>query len=308
MEGRSQVIVTTMLVALAYSVGDFKLIYDPEVGEKDPWCLNDHTFIKGPDKKWHMIGITHIKPFEMDKDPGRNLAHATADSLTQSPWRKEKFALTIDPQRYNEHLLWAPHITKIGSLYHMYVCAGTAEGHAYRIHHLTSSDLWSWTRDPDNPVLIDGFDARDPMLLKDGDRWILYYTANIKPEGGHHIVAAITSKDLKKWTKRQVVFTHPREGTFGGPTESPFVVRRGDRYYLFVTDNDTIHTYVSKDPMMWSPKDEVGSFRGHACEIVRDEEGRWFISHVGWMSGGLYIAPLTWHDGLDDAPTSLGPG
>lgn len=294
-----------MIAALAFTVGTFSLIYDPAVGEREPWCLNDHTFVKGPEGKWHLFGITHVKPFDFGKDPGRNLAHATADRLTQSPWKKEPFALTVDPERYGEHFFWAPHVVRVGKTYHMFVCAGAKEGHRYAIHHLTSKDLWKWDRDPKNPVLVDGFDARDPMLLRDGKNWVLYYTANSTPEGGNHIVAAVTSPDLMHWSERKVVFTHPRTGTFAGPTESPFVVRRGPRYYLFVTDNDVVHTYASEDPLHWDYSREVGSFKGHACEVVRDEKGAWFISHVGWMSGGLSLAPLTWHDGLDDRDASL---
>lgn len=288
----------------AFTVGEFRLIYDPAEGASEPWCLNDHTFVKGPDRKWHMFGITHVKPFEFFKDPGRNLAHATADSLLQQPWRKEPFALTVDPA-YGEHFFWAPHVVKVGRTFHMFVCAGAKEGHEYALHHLTSKDLWKWERDPKNPILVDGFDARDPMLLKDGKTWILYYTANSDKTGGHHIVAAVTSPDLKHWSPRKTVFTHARTGTFAGPTESPFVVRRGKRYYLFVTDNDVVHAYASEDPLHWEAARHVGEFKGHACEVVRDEKGNWFISHVGWMSGGLHLAPLTWHDGLDGEGASL---
>ncbi len=61
----------------------------------------------------------------------------------------------------------------------------------------------------------------------------MYYTANSNPGGGNHIVAYRTSKDLVNWDERKVAFTDPTMGTFGGPTESPFVVRRGKFYYLF---------------------------------------------------------------------------
>jgi predicted GH43/DUF377 family glycosyl hydrolase len=297
-------VIVALLAASAFSVGEFKLIYDPAVDATEPWCLNDHTFVKGSDKRWHMFGITHVKPFNFAKDPGRNLAHATANRLTLSPWKKEPFALTADLQ-YGEHFFWAPHVVRVDKTYHMFVCAGASEGHEYRLHHLTSKDLRKWERDSKNPILIDGFDARDPMLLRDGERWILYYTANSKPDGGNHIVAAVTSTDLVNWSERKVVFTHPRAGTFAGPTESPFVVRRGPRYYLFVTDNDVVHAYASEDPLKWDFSREVGSFEGHACEVVRDEKGNWFISHVGWMNGGLSLAPLNWHDGLDGHDASL---
>lgn len=288
------------------TVGAFQEIYDPAVGADKPWCLNDHCFVKGVDG-WHLFGITHVKPFNFAEDPGRSLAHATAKTLTQNPWTKQPFAVTIEPEKYGEHLFWAPHVVKSDGTYHMFVCAGAREGHRYAIHRLTSKDLWHWDRPTGNPILTDGFDARDPMVIRDGDRWVMYYTANSTPEGGHHIVAAVTSKDLVKWSNRRVVFAHPREGTFAGPTESPFVVRRGKRYYLFVTDNDVVHVYASGDPLLWKPEDHVYEFRGHACEVVRDEQGKWFISHVGWMSGGLSLAPLEWHDGQDRESSSLSP-
>jgi arabinan endo-1,5-alpha-L-arabinosidase len=290
------------------TVGKFQPIYDPALGEKEPWCLNDHCFIKGPDKQWHLFGITHVKPFNFAQDPGRNLAHATAKTLGQNPWKKERFAVTIDPEKYDEHLFWAPHIVKDKGLYHMFVCVGAKEGHTYAIHRLTSKDLWTWERAKGNPILKDGFDGRDPMVIRDGDQWVLYYTANSTSDGGNHIVAAVTSKDLVRWSNRKVVFTHPREGTFAGPTESPFVVRRGPRYYLFITDNDIVHVYASASAFHWKPEDHVYEFKGHACEVVRDESGKWFVSHVGWMNGGLELAPIDWSDGMDRLSSSLSVG
>jgi beta-fructofuranosidase len=190
----------------------------------------------------------------------------------------------------------------------MFVCVGNNQGHKYKIHVLTSKDLWHWERNAANPLLIDGFDARDPVVIHDGKKWILYYTATSTPEGGDHLVACVTSEDLLHWSNRRVVFTFPRKGTFGGPTESPFVVRRGDSYYLFVCDGGTINVFLSKDPFHWDYKNQVGTIYAHASEVVRDADGKWYISHAGWDRGGLSIAPLIWHDGLDSADTSLKPG
>ena len=285
--------------------GKFTEIYDPRVGEKEHWCINDHTFVYGPDRLWHVFGITHTVPLNWYKDPGKNLLHATAKTLTQSPWHKEPFAVSADWDKYGEWLLWAPHVVRHEGTYYMFVCAGNNSGHNYKIHLLTSPDLWRWERSPDNPLLIDGFDGRDPMVMRLGSEWVMYYTATSKPEGGNHIIASVTSKDLRHWSSRRVVFTHSREGTFGGPTESPFVVRRGQSYYLFACDGGTINVYLSKDPFQWDIKNQVGTIYAHASEIVRDDKGKWFISHAGWERGGLSLAPLLWHDGLDDADASL---
>lgn len=288
--------------------GQFKQIFDPKAGEKEPWCINDHTFVRGPDGIWHVFGITHILPVNFARDPGKNLLHATAKTLTQAPWHKERFAVTANWDQHGEWLFWAPHVIKHNELFYMFVCAGNNQGHHYKIHLLTSTNLWDWERSPANPLLIDGFDARDPNVLRDGKQWILYYTATSTPEGGNHLVASVTSTDLTHWSGKRVVFTHPQQGTFGGPTESPFVLRRGKAYYLFACDGGTINVYLSKEPFHWDISNQVGTIYAHASEVVRDSDERWYISHAGWEHGGLSLAPLSWHDGLDEQDASLKPG
>jgi len=289
--------------------GKFTEIFDPKAGEKEPWCINDHTFVHGPDGAWHLFGITHVVPFNFAADPGKHLLHATARTLTQSPWHKERFAVTADWDKHHEWLLWAPHVIRQGDLYFMFVCVGNRQGHQYSIHLLTSRDLWQWDRSPANPLLTDGFDARDPCVVPLPDeRWAMYYTATSKPEGGHHIVACVTSPNLTEWGNRKVAFMHPRQGTFGGPTESPFVVRRSKTFYLFACDGGTINVYASQDPFHWDLDHRVGVIYAHASEVIRDERGKWFISHAGWEKGGLSLSPLIWEDGLESADAWPKPG
>ena len=32
-----------------------------------------------------------------------------------------------------------------------------------------------------------------------------------------------------------------------------------------------------------------------------------YMTHAGWMNGPVCLAPLRWHDGLDNAPSSVAP-
>lgn len=271
----------------------------------EPWCINDHTLVQGPDRSWHLFGITHPKPLDFFKDPGRRLAHATGPTLLSRPWQGQAPAVTADWEKYREYFFWAPHVIHDRGVYYMFVCAGDKQSHQYPLHLLTSPDLRSWERHPGGPLLVDGFDGRDPMVLRLRDRWALYYTATSTPEGGNHTVACATSKDLIHWASRRVVFTHPRAGTFGGPTESPFVVQRGSSYYLFVCDNDWTDVYLSMNPFHWEYCSQVGRIHSHASEIIRNFDGRWYITHAGWMSGPVAMAPLVWHDGLDRRSASV---
>ncbi len=287
--------------------GDFTKIYDPSVGENIPWYINDHCFLRGRDGTWHMYGITHAEPLgPLDE---HNFSHAVADVLTQQPWRKRPFALSVDPT-WNEVHLWAPHVIEHEGLYYMYYCAGDLDNSKYKICLATSKNLTDWSRHPDNPMVVDGYDARDPYLLRVGREWVMYYTATSDPKGGNHIVAAATSKDLLHWEGRKTVFTDPSKGTWGGPTESPTVIRRGDVYYLFIGPRDHYRgtcVYKSKDPFHWDIQDLAGQINAHAAEVIRDSRGKWYVSHCGWGQGGVYLAPLHWNDGLDEADTSLAP-
>ena len=122
---------------------------------------------------WHLIGITHAEPMAAHDE--KHFAHATAPAL-HGPWTKQPFALSTDPDAGETHL-WAPHVIAHDDRYWMFYCGGGSDETAYRIQLAVSDDCWSWTRHSANPLVVDGFHARDPMVLRLPDRWVLYYTA-----------------------------------------------------------------------------------------------------------------------------------
>ena len=273
----------------------FTRVFNPSDGEKESWYINDHCFIQDDSGVWHLFGITGMDPAVPAKE--RFLLHATAPHLL-GPWTKHAPVMHVDPAA-GETVVWAPYVLRHDGLYWMFYCGGGESDTRYRINLATSPDLWSWTRSPANPLLIDGYDARDPMVLRVGAQWVLYYCATEHPAGGHHVVKAATSSDLTHWTGRRIVFRSPKVGTFGGPTESPFVVARNNRYYLFVCTNDPYNNtdvYVSDSPFHWAPEDVVLRCGAHAAEVVDAGNGNWFISSAGWGQGGLYLSNLTWSD------------
>ena len=161
--------------------GNFVKIYNPSVGEKEPWYINDHCFIQGKDGTWHMFGITRQEPARPLKEI--HLAHATAEKLLQQPWDKQPFALDVATSPpWNEAHLWAPHVIFHDNLYYMFYCAGDTNHTKYKIHLATSPDLKAWTRSPKNPMVVDGYDARDPFVLRVKNKWVMYYTATSKPD------------------------------------------------------------------------------------------------------------------------------
>ncbi|MGH3730232.1 MAG: family 43 glycosylhydrolase [Micromonosporaceae bacterium] len=273
--------------------GEFSNVYDPSVGENEPWYYNDHTLVQDRETgTWHVYAITHAEPANpLDE---KSFGHATAPS-PKGPWTKRPFALTADPDAGESHI-WAPHVIFHAGRYWMFYAGGTPDHTAYRMHLATSTDLTHWTRHPGNPLFTDGFDARDPMVKRIGDQWVMYYTANSTPSGGKHLVAYRTSTDLVHWSERKVAFQHTQSGTFGGPTESPFVVQRGDAYYLFICCDGgykATKVYRSDDPFHFSLDQLVGVIDSHAAEVVHDPDtGQWYVTGAGWGQGGLWLAPL----------------
>jgi arabinan endo-1,5-alpha-L-arabinosidase len=276
-----------------FRVSDFQKIYDPSVGEKEKWYINDHTFVQSTDGLWHLFGITHPEPASPAQE--RFFAHATAKNL-MGPWTKQAPILPVD-SRQNETVVWAPFVLEHGGRYWMYYCGGGVDHSKYRIQLAKSANLWCWQRSVVNPMVVDGVDARDPMVLLVGDEWVMYYAATSTPRGGFHTVLSVTSKDLVRWSGRREVFRSRTKGTYGGDTESPFVVARNGKYYLFVCTNVNYNqtaVYESTSPFHWDLEQVVGTYPAHASEIIHAPNGRWYASRCGWGEGGVYLAELKW--------------
>ncbi|WP_280368194.1 glycosyl hydrolase family 32 [Nocardia wallacei] len=275
------------------SAGRFRRVYDPSVGETRPWYINDHTVVRGPDG-WHLFGITGTEP----ADPWREVAfaHATADRLA-GPWTKRPPVLTADPD-YGETHLWAPYVIRADDRYFMYYDGGGTDRTATAMNLATSTDLRRWTRHPGGPLFRDGYDARDPMVLRLGDRWVMYYCATSEPGGGHHVVAYRTSTDLVHWSDRAIAYTDPSTGTGAGPTESPFMLCHKGSWYLFIGPRPRYvgtDVFRSDDPLHFRAADKVGHIAAHAAEIV-DDGGTLWITRAGWGQGGVHIAQLRFGD------------
>lgn len=288
---------TTRVVAS----GQFAKIYDPSVGESKPWYINDHCLVSAEDGTWHLFGITHAEPADAPHEV--TFAHATAPDL-HGPWTKHKPALHVDKD-YGETHLWAPHVIRSDGTYYMFYAGGGGDHTRTQINLATSKDLYHWTRHPGGTLFRDGFEARDPMVLRVDKHWVMYYCATDDPSGGNHVVAYRTSKDLVHWGERHIAFTSPDIGTGAGNTESPFVVQHDGTYYLFIGpcgsyaggQNSYICTdvYESDDPLHFTRDKHVGRIASHAAEVLQDKDG-WYVTHAGWGQGGVHIATLDWNE------------
>lgn len=249
--------------------------------------LNDHSIIYNPDdKKWHLYGI---------QNPSSAFIHLTADSLNQRGWNREKDFAT------DGSAIWAPHIIFHEGVYHMFY---TQIGVPRELHHVISLDLYNWTKS-ETPILAqknessENLKNKDPMVFRDEEQqqWIMYYSA--MKDDKHWVVGYSTSKDLRDWTEMKICFD---EHTESPAVESPFVIKRGKYYYLFLSarpwEIGGEDIFKSTTPYKWDAKDHVQRVNPwHAAELVKDLNGQWYMTlSTGRQCRNFRMAPLYWND------------
>lgn len=269
-----------------------RLVNATPPGADRPWYINDHTLIQDAEGAWHVFGIWHPEPAApLDET---FFIHATAPTLT-SEWTYHEPVMHARTDVGETHV-WAPHVIHHDGQYVMFYCGGTEDHSRYRIDIAVSDDLFAWTHSDTGPLFEDGFDARDPMVMRHEGRWLMYYTRTSHPEGGSHEVAVRESHDLTTWSQASVAYRSPKQGTFGGPTESPFVIRVSDRWLLFICDSDAYDrtlVFESETPTSFLEQNRIDvDLDEHCAEIVTEGE-RFWITGGGWGHGGLSIRPLT---------------
>jgi beta-fructofuranosidase len=160
---------------------------------------------------------------------------------------------------------------------------------------------------------------RDHMIFKLDDSTWLMYAVGVGPGGfgAHGCVSVHVSNDLQSWRFVGYALRGSDDALLRpawGAIESPFVVKLGDWFHLFITYTDcSKETYQqtlvfrSMNPfdfgMMTGHADDprvIARLTIHAGEVIQDDAGQWHITTSGWLNHGLphdgcvSIAPLKW--------------
>ncbi|MGK4003860.1 DUF2961 domain-containing protein [Sorangium sp. So ce1036] len=281
-------------------------IFDTEGLPGGPFYVNDHSMIQLPDGRWMLTGIFNPEPYRPDTE--RAFVLATAPGPGPARWveaASPSFALA--PERFSTHALaderwiWAPHVVRDrdGSLV-MIFHVGTPDPDRSGFRIARSRDGRAWARHG-RTLFEDICVARDPMLVRLGDLWVVYYTRCASRELRLSGVAYRTSLDLAHWSPPAMALTLGPETAMhnSGHTESPFVFARGGWFYLTVTSypvhEDATFVYRSRSPFAFPPR-PIARLRAHAAEWVADGggfgAGRLFFTHAGAGKGGVFLQEL----------------
>jgi len=289
--------------------GDYVLIYKPQpdvyTGQDTKnyrkgatyqnWQPNDHAFIKGTDGRWHLFGITRPNDVKNDEcHEGEGLCfHAVAPVGTlEQAFRPQVW---MDQPKLNvSGCGWAPVVLKIGDSYSI---IGSRLGRA------ESKDLYHWE---DKGRLAVQSDGHDPNILFWNGTYYL-----VRCYG--HSVTLVTSPDFAHWSEPAEIF---KANNASWNCESPILLRHEDKFYLFwclwdaagsggrdpklydghdpSTYSYRTYVYASDTPTNFLNQPLLTQLDAHAPEIVRDEQGNWFISSADYPQRGINLARLTW--------------
>lgn len=294
---------------------------------------NDHTIFKTPDGVWHLWVCIAMAPV------GHLFCHYVAESLTQSPWEFTGEMIRADRNAGESLVVWqdedfmqSPYVVKENGQWYMFF-GGYATGldpdgkptidydsMENQICLLRSFDGKKWDRHNNGKgysrVAVGPGAARDPCIVKFSDTWYIYYTGHINRDRYQEVIVVRTSKDLLNWSDWKIAhYVRPEYlGLKGTCNESPYVVQRGEYYYLFRSGTidalggykgdgqGTVAVFRSKDPLDFGadggdPVDKyVCNVDFHAPEIVVDDDGTEYISKIydHERGNGIYLDRLVW--------------
>jgi hypothetical protein len=239
------------------------------------------------------------------KYPGRTrLFHGwEGKKITDANWKPAGIKMTSKPELgETEGGMQAPHVVMKDGVYHMlygdwdHICLATSkDGKTFERQIRPNGKTGMFTEGI-------GGNTRDVCALLVGDKWHAYYTAFPNKQG---VDFCRTSTNLRDWSESTAVAFGGRAGTGGGSAECPFVVKHGDHYYLFRTQNyrgtngETPRTcvYASKDPMNFGINQDrlyfVAELPIAAPEIVT-HNGQEYIAALMPDIKGIRIAKLKW--------------
>ena len=284
-----------LTMKIPYIKGEWKVLFKPEVHGN---YVNDHSVVKGSDGLWHIYGITS---FEGRPGAERYFAHGKGESLEGG---LTEVGRSID----RGTVAWAPSVIEKDGVYYMFYGPSPTS-------LAVSNDMNEWFGTKVNlnnePLMAA---HRDHFVLKIAENEYLMYVVGVKDKKG--AVSCFKSEDLLNWDFLGYALTSGDDAPLKpawGAFESPFVVKKDELYYLFITyTNCSDATYSDTFVFVSENPESFGEYNGenggaipvtklfaHAPEILT-ENGKYYITTCGWNgkpiphSGCVSIAELDW--------------
>jgi hypothetical protein len=265
-----------------------------QIAEKTPDChpYNNRHELRAQDAcdfaiwqdahgTWHLVAC--IRGVADDTGTLNRLFHRwTSDDLTRQFWTPEGIFLMPDPERGERAgAVQAPHAFRHNGKYYLFYSSSAALA-------LVSDDGANWKRLTDHRGQNVFFRmGRDLNIFHDASKWYGYYTTD-------EVVYRVADELRGPWSEAEHAV-----GSRSNP-ESPFVLKKGGRYYLWSQMNvymsgtptrftDPIIAYTQlPEPEQYDPAHRRSTY---APEIFQDADGQWYIAGY---ANGIFVAKLEW--------------
>lgn len=292
--------------------GDYVHIYKPkgdvykgkntfsfETGKfYENWKPNDFSITKY-DGKWHMIGIT--EPFPKGFVNGyvyetgaheceHQLFHCVAegdsfaDVLYEDAFKDEPKILYPQDRPGEAPEIWAPHIMELdGEMNVIYS--------PWAMRRASTKDFKEWTLHGAMFYCREA-GARDPYIFVEDGKYYFIYTASER-------LWYKVSDDMVNWSENKLL---QDVGYLKCEKESPFLLKRGDYYYLFWSIWDGRNGSFDQRTMVFAGKTfedlrnsaPITMLDGHAPEFVKDDNGDYYMLSVYYPNNGISAVKLKW--------------
>ena len=279
----------------------WRVCNQPDLGENngdnlDRMDIVDHSFIRAEDGTWQLWACMR------GTKPGRILYKWEGKSLEEPDWTDKGIAARADTswgeRAYPQELLQAPHFIKTDGIYWCFY-------NSSEVRAMFSEDGKNYERrrfHKGNNILTHANGAckgRDPMVFHDDDgKWYLYTTVSYAADG--HLAGEVivrSSDNLSDWSDYTVVSRGGIGGNGPVSSESPFVVKYKDKYYLFRASSISFLTYVycSDTPYNFGVDNDdklITTLPLKAPEVF-EYEGQWYISDLSDFKG-IKLYKMEW--------------
>lgn len=278
-----------------YSGPDTESFKSGEMYEK--WIVNDFSVMRSGDE-WHIVGITHPCPegfkdsFNYSGDVHEaeyQLFHAAAKAesfsqlFTRDSFSDEKKLLYPNERKGEGNEIWAPQLMKHDGKNSVIYSPG-------KIRMAQSEVFEGWS--VRELFECESRFSRDPFVFSENGVSYVIYTDGQK-------LKYRTTCDFYSFSDEKVLMDELFANT---ETESPFLFKKDGVYYLllciwdgrngaydertFVFAADTLEGLKNTAP--------ITMLDAHAPEVVRDDDGTYYLLSVFYPENGISAVKLKW--------------
>jgi sucrose-6-phosphate hydrolase SacC (GH32 family) len=224
-------------------------VFTPEAGYR----AKDFALIKKDG--WYHLFYIRVSNTAPDDETQKDFGHARSQNLYD--WQILDPVLPVRPDKWDNFMVWAPYIVKVGDTYNMFY-TGVTNGGGFNRHQriglATSTNLTDWAR-LDAPVFecadvpwtycapgaSSGGEFRDPFVMPDPavqGRWLMYLGAGLSPSPYKmRPELAVSNGDFTQWEDSGSLWSVHDWWTDTNVLESPHLFSHGSRWFILFTSD-----------------------------------------------------------------------